>query len=90
MSVYAVERTLPGITLDQLAAAQQAAIATSGRFTADGKAVRYIRTTWVPEEAQVTCLFEAGSPDLVKEVNDAAGIPYTRVLEAMDLTPAVG
>ena len=88
MSVYAVERTLPGITLDQLAAAQQAAIATSERFTADGKPVRYIRTTWVPEETQVTCLFEAGNPDLVKEVNDAAGIPYTRVLEALDLTPA--
>jgi hypothetical protein len=33
------------------------------------------------------CLFEASSPQLVEEVNQAANIPFTRVVEAMDLTP---
>lgn len=33
------------------------------------------------------CLFEADNADLVKEVNDAARIPYKRVVEAMDLSP---
>jgi hypothetical protein len=33
------------------------------------------------------CLFEARSPELVKELNDQAKIPYTRVVEAADLTP---
>jgi len=33
------------------------------------------------------CLFEAPTPDLVREVNEAAKIPFTRVSEAMDLTP---
>jgi hypothetical protein len=51
---------------------------TSDKFTADGKAVRYIRTTFVPGEAHCMCLFEAANPELVKEVNDAAQIPYTR------------
>ena len=60
---------------------------TSDKFTADGKAVRYIRTTFVPGEAHCMCLFEAANPELVKEVNDAAQIPYTRVIEALDLTP---
>lgn len=87
MSVYIVDRDLPGITLEQLAAAQRAAIETSDRFTGEGRAVRYIRTTWVPDDAHVMCLFEAQSPELVKAVNDEAGIPYTRVLEALDLTP---
>jgi len=82
-----VERDLPGIEMDQLAAAQKAAIATSEQFTADGKPVRYIRTTFVPGEAHCMCLFEAANPDFVKEVNDAAQIPYTRVIEALDLTP---
>jgi len=36
-----VERSLPGIEMEQLAAAQKAAIETSDRFTADGKDVRY-------------------------------------------------
>jgi Nickel responsive protein SCO4226-like len=48
MPVYMVERDLPGIQMDQLAAAQKAAIETSNKFTAEGKDVRYIRTTFVP------------------------------------------
>ena len=48
MPVYMVERDLPGIEMEQLAAAQKAAIETSNQFTADGKPVRYIRTTFVP------------------------------------------
>lgn len=87
MPVYMVERDLPGIEMDQLAAAQKAAIQTSDQFTSDGKPVRYIRTTFVPGEAHCMCLFEAANPELVKEVNDAAKIPYTRVIEALDLTP---
>jgi hypothetical protein len=43
-----VERDLPGIEMEQLAAAQKAAIETSNQFTADGKPVRYIRTTVCP------------------------------------------
>lgn len=88
MSVYMVERELPGVTMDQLAAAQRAAIETGQRFTSEGKNVRYIRTTFVPGDARCMCLFEADSADLVREVNDAAQIPYTRVTEALDLTPS--
>jgi hypothetical protein len=88
MSVYMVERELPGVTMDQLADAQRAAIETGQRFTSEGKNVRYIRTTFVPGDARCMCLFEADNADLVKEVNDAAKIPYTRVTEALDLTPS--
>lgn len=87
MPVYMVDRELPGIQMDQLAAAQKAAIETSNQFTAEGKPVRYIRTTFVPGEAHCMCLFEAADPELVKQVNDQAQIPYKRVVEALDLTP---
>ena len=56
-------------------------------FSAEGKPVRYIRSMFVPGEAHCMCLFEAPSPDLVREVNEAAQIPFTRVSEAVDLTP---
>lgn len=49
--------------------------------------MRYIRSAFVPGEAHCMCFFEAASPDLVKNVNDEAQIPYTRVVEALDLTP---
>ena len=87
MAVYMADRNLPGITMEQLAAAQQAAIKTSEEFTREGKPVRYIRSTYVPGEDHVMCLFESNDPELVKQVNDEAGIPYTRVVEAADLTP---
>ena len=87
MTVYMVDRDLPGITMEQLGAAQKSAIATSERFSSEGKQVRYIRSTFVPGEAHCMCLFEAADPQLVKEVNEAAKIPFTRISEALDLTP---
>jgi len=87
MPIYMVERSLPGIQMEQLAAAQKAAIETSEKFTAEGKDVRYIRTTFVPGEAHCMCLFEADTADFVREVNEAAQIPFTRIVEALDLTP---
>jgi hypothetical protein len=82
-----VERDLKGITMDQLAAAQKRAIETGKDFTAKGKQVRYIRSTFVPGEARCMCLFEAPNPGYVKELNETAQIPFSRIVEAMDLTP---
>lgn len=87
MTVYLVDRDLPGITMEQLAAAQKAAIETSERFTRDGKLVRYIRSTFVPGESHCMCLFEAKDAQLVREVNQSAKIPFSRISEALDLTP---
>ncbi len=68
-------------------ALQKAAIDTGKQFTATRKNVRYIRSTYIPGESRCLCLFEAPNPELVKEVNDAANIPFTRIVEAADLTP---
>jgi hypothetical protein len=87
MAVYMVERDLKGITMDQLAAAQKSAIETGKKLTAEGKKVRYIRSTFLPGESKCMCLFEAPGPQAVKELNDQAKIPYSRIVEAMDLTP---
>lgn len=87
MSVYMVDRDLPGISMDELAAAQQRAIEWSGKYQSQGKNVRYIRSTFVPGESHCMCLFDASSSELVRNLNDDAQIPYTRVTEALDLTP---
>jgi len=73
--------------MEQLAGAQKAAIETSRRFTKDGRHVRYIRSMYVPGESHYMCLFEAEDAETVKAVNDEAGIPYTRIVEAHALTP---
>jgi Protein of unknown function (DUF4242) len=87
MAVYMVERDLPGITTDQLAAAQKAAIEKGQEMTADGKEVRYIRSIFVPGESRCMCMFEAANPEIVKELNEQAQIPFTEIKEALDLTP---
>ncbi len=87
MPVYMVDRNLPGVTSEQLAAAHKAAIETCQQFTAKETPVRYLRTTFVPGEARCMCLFEAASADIVRRVNEAAKIPYTRVVDALDLAP---
>jgi len=87
MAVYVVERDLPGITMDQLAAAQKAAIEKGRELTSQGKDVRYIRSMFVPGDSKCMCLFEASSPEIVKELNEAAKIPFTQIKEALDLTP---
>lgn len=87
MTVYMVERELKGVSMEDLAGAQRAAIATAGDMTAKGDQITYIRSTFAPEDGRCMCLFEGKDADQVRRLNDAAGLPYTRVVEAMDLTP---
>jgi muconolactone delta-isomerase len=85
--VYMVERDMPGVGMEHLAAAQKRAILVGRELTAQGKEVRYIRSTFVPGESKCMCLFEASNSDHVREANELAQIPFTRIVEAMDLTP---
>ena len=87
MAVYMVERDLKGIAMSDLAGAQQAAIATAKRMSDAGTAIRYIRSTFAPQDGRCMCLFEAGSAQDVQRLNDTAKLPYSRVVEALDLTP---
>ncbi len=87
MSVFMVERDLRGIAMDDLAGAQKAAIAKAEQMRHEGSDVRYIRTTFAPEDGRCMCLFEASSDADVMRLNDEAGLPYNRVVPALDLTP---
>jgi hypothetical protein len=87
MNVYVVDRRLPGITEQALGEAQSAAIQTARKFTEAGRPVEYIRSTFLPESAECRCLFRAQDIASVRELNDAAGLPFERIVPAMDLNP---
>ena len=87
MSVYMVERNLKGISMEDLGGAQKAAIQKAKEMTAAGTDVRYIRSTFAPGDGRCMCLFEASSNAAVERLNDEAGLPYDRIVEALDLTP---
>lgn len=87
MSTFMVERDLKGIAMEDLAAAQRAAIGKAEEMRKDGTDISYVRTTFAPEDGRCMCLFNAASDADVRRLNDEAGLPYSRVVPALDLTP---
>ncbi len=87
MAVFLVDRHIPGITTEQMSAAMRAVDGMSQQYAARGKAVRHIKSIFVPAESHCLSLFEASSATIVQEVNEAAQIPFTRIIEALELTP---
>jgi hypothetical protein len=82
MPTYLVERHLPGFTSDQLPGAAGAAKTATTEMSNEGVPVRYLRSTFVPGEEKCFCLFEASSPEVVREANERAGLPFDRIDEA--------
>ncbi len=76
MAASMAERDLEGITRE-----------TGQRMTAGGRAVRRIRSTFLPGGSRRTCLFEAPNAEAVKELEERAEIPFTRIVEVLDLAP---
>jgi hypothetical protein len=87
MPIFAVQRSLPGITPEQLAGAQKAAIETGAKLSAEGVAVKYIRSNFYPSDSRCTCLFESADAASVKRLNEEAGLPFEKVEEVLDLNP---
>ena len=86
MAKYMVERSLPGLTSDQLAAAAAKAKTTTAEMSRQGTPVRYLRSTFVPGENKCYCLFEGASEQAVKEANERAELPFERIVEALHVS----
>ncbi|WP_114286701.1 DUF4242 domain-containing protein [Candidatus Halocynthiibacter alkanivorans] len=87
MTVYLVERSLKGISMEDLGGAQKAAISKAAEMSAAGTDIKYIRTTFTPDDGHCMCLFDGNSVADVQRLNEEAGIPFDSVVEALDLTP---
>jgi hypothetical protein len=84
MPVYAVERLLPGATLEAVEAMGCAANEAARAFGAQGRPVRYLRSTFIPGESRCQSFFEAPNADLVQELNDTTQLPYSRIVLAVE------
>lgn len=87
MPLFAVERDLSQVPPEHFRSNLQGLIAACARLQALGKKVRYISSAVFPAEARGLCLFGAEEPQWVREVNEAARIPYARIYAVLDLTP---
>jgi hypothetical protein len=82
-----VVRDLPGITPEALQSAGIRAKSCCTELTSEGHPVRWLRSFFLPETAQTHCYFEAPNRADVEEVNRRARIPFTRIVEVVEMTP---
>jgi hypothetical protein len=87
VATFLVLRQLPGVTRDQYAAAQQAAMDAASQSTSDGRMVQYLGGFFLPGVGRAICIFGADSAADIAMVNQQAGVPFTEVLEAIEMRP---
>jgi Protein of unknown function (DUF4242) len=80
---FIVERHLPGLSGTDLRVAAMRARDAADQLTREGRPIRYLRTTYRPDDGSCHCLFEADSDLTVRQVNDLAAIPYDRIAPAV-------
>lgn len=84
MPTYFVEQYLPRSRLGELGLEASRAEAAAQELAADGVRVRYLRTTFLPDDETCFHLVEATGPDDVGELCRRAGLANARVTRAVD------
>ena len=86
MPRYIIERSVPGLTSEDLTAAARRSIAT----LADMPDVRWIRSFVSDAEGKIYCEYDAPSVEAILEHARRAGLPVDRVSAvSMEISPAM-
>jgi hypothetical protein len=81
---FLVEAYVPRAAMADVASFAERARVAAEALTLEGAAVRYLRSTFVPEDEVCFFAFEAASTDAVLAAADRASIVFDRVVEAVD------
>jgi uncharacterized protein with GYD domain len=84
---YMVERYLPDVTARQLDDASTRLAVATRELAAHGVEVRYISSTFIPEEESCFCRFEAPDANVVRRACEQAGVEFARIVETRDFSP---
>ena len=87
MPTYLVERYWPGVTSELLLEALNRGRRVMEQMSAAGMRVRDISCTLIPGEEVVFSVCEGPSAAVVRQLNERAGIPVSRIVEAIAITP---
>lgn len=83
--LFLVERYLPGVAIGDVARSAERTREVAGRMSVEGRRVRYLGSTFVPEDESCLCLFEGTSAADVEEANRLASFPFERIVAAVRL-----
>lgn len=84
MPTYLVEAYMPSSHTTEARAAGQRARAAAEELSREGTPVRYVRTTFLPDDETCFHLFKAVSANAVEEVTRRASLGRVRVVPAVE------
>ena len=87
LRLFMVEHDLHDLSTQQQSSAHRSLGDAVRRTVRRGSRIRYVQRILVPEESRCLCLFEAAGADLVRNVNDIAQFPLTRILAVTSSPP---
>ena len=86
MPRYLIERSVPGLSLDDVSAAGRRSVAV----LAEMPEVRWIRSYVSDVDGKIYCEYDAPSVEAIREHARRAGLPVDRVSEiALEINPAM-
>ena len=85
-NTFLVEHYWPGVTPDAFGEAAERVRTTALELEAAGHGVRFLHSTLVPEDEAAYCVLAADSPNLVEETYAKAGVPFERLVAAVEST----
>lgn len=83
---FLVEHYAPGVTADAFRIAAQRVRDAAHEMAAGGAPLRFLHSTFVPEDESSFCVFQSTSGDLVIEAYRRAGVGFERIVHALDMT----
>jgi hypothetical protein len=81
---YLVETYAPKLRADEARAAGRRARAAAEQLSGEGARIRYVRTTFLPDDETCFHVFEAASEEAVGEACRRAGIAAGRIAPAVE------
>jgi hypothetical protein len=77
---YLVERYLPDLFAEDIAAAVERLWTVSVEMSAEGIPIRYLSSAFIPCDEACLCELEAPSSEIVRVANERAAFPFARIV----------
>jgi Protein of unknown function (DUF4242) len=84
--MYLVERYWPGVTSELLLEARNRDLRAIEQMNNEGTFIRHVTSILIPSEEVVFSVYEGPSAAAVRQLNERAGIPASRIVEVMMVT----
>jgi hypothetical protein len=83
MPLYTIRRMVPGAQQDDVDAASLRAIFCAYEYSG----LKWIRSFWDQAKQELLCVYEATSPDQIREHSNRARLPCDEVTEVVEFGP---